>query len=642
MLFKCVGPMPVSEFMTKFTPDTSPTKPTTAGFKLDKPQAESDILGFEALDLCPHLCFSSVPKIDDASTPSDPAQQKTCIAALSKSQPPGVPSQSIHFPPCSNPNPELLIDYVQSDPFKEPDATNAPNRKRFDIRRLDRKSKDIFAPHLKFVRALFGSHSYVFFFSILVMDDAARLLRWDRSGAIVSERFEWTSPSNPLSDFLWKFGHMTPEDRGFDTTFSSPSPEEATLALAAFQRSDKISISPEDPLRKVSVRDDVTGQDHLYVVAAPQSSHGAFFGSCTTGYVAFDLSRGVLVWLKDTWKSQSSSTPEGDIYRRMAEKDVPHVPTLCCAGEVSSQRTICKDFVKADWACASTRIGTYRHYRLVLGEIGRPLDTFTSTHELCIAIRDAVEAHAHAYRELGILHGDISAGNILITDSGRGLLLDCHPHLVRYTTFLRWPIQGTWKFISAALMEQPRETEHVLVDDLESFLHVFVFHVVRHRPTGIPNLIDILDNIYYSGMQDNEPEVNGMHKVAFLSGGIVRLGQLRGHLNEPCYNLVVELRGLFWRGRYAYDSDIPTEERREKERALESSDRILAMFDAAVEGDGWSDGDGSRDIVKEIRERTRLRKATRVAHYASKRASSDAFRDGSDEQGSGLRKTQRA
>ncbi|EMD37056.1 hypothetical protein CERSUDRAFT_137487, partial [Gelatoporia subvermispora B] len=47
--------------------------------------------------------------------------------------------------------------------------------------------------------------------------------------------------------------------------------------------------------------------------------------------------------------------------------------------------------------------------------VGRPLSTFTSTRELVTAIRDAVIGHRCAW-ESGILHRDISAGNVLIVE----------------------------------------------------------------------------------------------------------------------------------------------------------------------------------------------------------------------------------
>ncbi|KAI0309001.1 hypothetical protein OF83DRAFT_1024807, partial [Amylostereum chailletii] len=50
----------------------------------------------------------------------------------------------------------------------------------------------------------FASQHRVFIFSFLLMGDYARLLRWDRSGVVVTERFNWkTDPT--LAEFFWRF-----------------------------------------------------------------------------------------------------------------------------------------------------------------------------------------------------------------------------------------------------------------------------------------------------------------------------------------------------------------------------------------------------------------------------------------------------
>ncbi|KAI0031605.1 hypothetical protein K488DRAFT_36330, partial [Vararia minispora EC-137] len=52
-------------------------------------------------------------------------------------------------------------------------------------------------------------------FSILRFPREARLLRWDHSGVIVSERFAW-GDGEELSDFLWRYVNLTPAQRGHD------------------------------------------------------------------------------------------------------------------------------------------------------------------------------------------------------------------------------------------------------------------------------------------------------------------------------------------------------------------------------------------------------------------------------------------
>ncbi|KAI0327066.1 hypothetical protein GY45DRAFT_1257774, partial [Cubamyces sp. BRFM 1775] len=56
------------------------------------------------------------------------------------------------------------------------------------------------------------------------------------------------------------------------------------------------------------------------------------------------------------------------------------------------------------------------HVRFVVDVVGRSIRDFTTTKELVAAFRDAIRGHRLAMRYGGILHRDISCGNILIVD----------------------------------------------------------------------------------------------------------------------------------------------------------------------------------------------------------------------------------
>ena len=42
----------------------------------------------------------------------------------------------------------------------------------------------------------------------------------DRSGAVVSERFDYTKSPVWLAEFIWRFSHLSDEERGWDVTAS--------------------------------------------------------------------------------------------------------------------------------------------------------------------------------------------------------------------------------------------------------------------------------------------------------------------------------------------------------------------------------------------------------------------------------------
>ncbi|KAF9232336.1 hypothetical protein BU15DRAFT_55110, partial [Melanogaster broomeanus] len=94
-------------------------------------------------------------------------------------------------------------------------------------------------------------------------------------------------------------------------------------------------------------------------------------------------------------------------------------------------------------------------------------------------------AHWHAYNDAKTLHRDVSAGNIIITNSGQGLLIDWDlSKPLSVTTKRRRDRTGTWQLMSAALLCNIF-TQHTLEDDNESFLHVLAWSTIRYVPSTL-------------------------------------------------------------------------------------------------------------------------------------------------------------
>jgi serine/threonine protein kinase len=132
---------------------------------------------------------------------------------------------------------------------------------------------------------------------------------------------------------------------------------------------------------------------------------------------------------------------------------VPHVATMLCGGDVyyaddqtTPQTTRLHKLVDDDDENRRP-MQQYIHFRMVLKEVGEPLEKFESVPDLLQVISDvvvgawlpspwrvfvsglsvAVSAHMYA-RKRGVLHRDISSRNVLIVRDpqgrARGLLID--------------------------------------------------------------------------------------------------------------------------------------------------------------------------------------------------------------------------
>ncbi|KAI0310403.1 hypothetical protein OF83DRAFT_1178581 [Amylostereum chailletii] len=597
-----VGPMPVADFLRHFLspPSSDPSAPT-CGLQFEggfPSSADQVIQTIESANVCQRLRF-------EAPSPSSYKPSPQIIASI-----PNAESSTATHPSY----PALFIDTLSldDDPFLDPELDDERPRSKVPFQRGSRKRVMNRRQLTSMARQLFEEYPRIFLFSILIIEDKARLIRWDHSGVVVTERFDWLVEDSPLAMFLRLFDASTPEQRGLDPTVSFPTPEEAIRAQAVFERS-VVDACPDNLLCKFAVTDEVTGETRHLVAGRPQASGRSLAGRATSGYVAVDLQDDSLVWLKDSWRLDiKTAFKEADIYRRLSDANVPHVSSMLVGGDVLGHQTESQKWIKSSWACWTEGVGAYRHHRIVLNTVARPLKDFKSTHELTTAVRDAIEAHFQAYTKLNILHADISAGNIMITADGRGLLIDWELAFdVEKET--RMLLTGTWQFASAARLEADGTKVHTLQDDLESFVHVFVYHLVRYRPTSIRDLESAINSVYHKHYPGEESWRSSDGKVSFFCGNHIYNVAIRDHFPTGAVLLVQQLRRLFWRAYYAADGTVEEESQLSARETLASSTGILALFDTHIAMDGWLESDASKDTLEAPKEKGSSRKRNATA-----------------------------
>ncbi|VDB83586.1 Bgt-51680 [Blumeria graminis f. sp. tritici] len=123
--------------------------------------------------------------------------------------------------------------------------------------------------------------------------------------------------------------------------------------------------------------------------------------------------------------------------------------------------------------------------RIAIAPRGQPLKTSKTTLEFVVGIRDAILGHRRLYDQ-GILHGDISEGNIILTsptanDESKGMLIDLDYSvglIESLKTDDELSLTGTMKFMAIERLVNAVEKEptiqRTIWHDLESFFYVFL------------------------------------------------------------------------------------------------------------------------------------------------------------------------
>ncbi|KAL8337409.1 hypothetical protein RB601_008781 [Gaeumannomyces tritici] len=126
---------------------------------------------------------------------------------------------------------------------------------------------------------------------------------------------------------------------------------------------------------------------------------------------------------------------------------------------------------------------------VVLSPAGRPLHRFKTATELLQVLRDAVTAHRSLLQTAGVLHQDVSMGNVVIADNeasgtSRGILIDLDS-AVRLADMPQAPgtIVGTRPFMAIGVLKGRLHTHR---HDLEAFLYLLLYTIIANRTDSPP------------------------------------------------------------------------------------------------------------------------------------------------------------
>ncbi|GLB42316.1 hypothetical protein LshimejAT787_1103310 [Lyophyllum shimeji] len=424
-----------------------------------------------------------------------------------------------------------------SDPLNEPDAGIDRLTHQFEASTVDRSKCR--AQLIHYATEWCSRQHRRFAFTIFIGDPYVRFIRWDRAGAIVSEKFNFRQNSRPLAEFLWRFTHLDDAGRGRDPSVRIATAEEAALA--------EKHLSDWKPRKKRPVIvfkvPDVDGKPREFIAWGCLANPGSLTGRCTRAYPVYEIATKKRFFLKDTWRAYDLGQ-EADILRELQAANVEHIPPFVCGGDLLEDVTMTDLFVPEDdddgdaaggkagsnisgdeaadqasgsvakpkeavtprpkrsgsWRCGSfwKRITQRFHHRFVVDFIDKHFDQFSSSKQMMQAVSDAFAAHRQAYERCKIIHRDISSGNILIAPDGRGILNDWD--LAKRESELkrrrRHEKTGTWEFMSCLLL-QNHHPLHTIQDDMESFVHVILYHAIRYLPHNKSLMTQyILDNVF--------------------------------------------------------------------------------------------------------------------------------------------------
>lgn len=219
------------------------------------------------------------------------------------------------------------------------------------------------------------AHCRAFIFSVLILKDQVRLIRWDRAGAVVTNRFNYIDNARLFMEFFWRNTYLLHGERGRHPSIRS---SEVRTSPGGLGRAPCVSPDREESCvldlqalkRRVNARklygNQVRGR---FECPPPVQLRGRGWG-----------------WEGVLGKYETVADSKG-LWKQRDGHD----------GEAG--------------------------YKILLGPAGRTLTSFNNAKEMVAGVLDAMRGTCHAYKTAGLLHRNICPDNILLTEQGRGFLI---------------------------------------------------------------------------------------------------------------------------------------------------------------------------------------------------------------------------
>ncbi|KAH9174761.1 hypothetical protein EDB89DRAFT_469592 [Lactarius sanguifluus] len=455
---KFVGPMPVESFLSEFVPEAPNTRPTAAITFAHKTVSQNEnefIQLIEDAGLCPNLKFFNTTHCISANLKPDIA----------------IYSGTDRNDPRTHSGSQRSLNWTAVDLWIE--NKNEKDDVFRDLEEMGREAtkKSDLKSHIRWTK---GAYRFrIFSFSVVLFGNTGRLLRWDRSGVIYTEPFNWSTQPDTLFEFLWRLNFLSDVKRGYDTTVTSVGDDEAEAALSKLRTYQGLENVAKADLHKFLVRDDHTlnGQIKYFIAPSAVWDSEALFGRSTFGYIAYDPETTNLVYLKDFWRTDCDGIQkEGDVYRELHDAQVSNIAKLGLAGDVpllpecgrtdspAVQRTMTQEFVK-DWCPGQPRVDPLRTLSTCVGNTGEPIVHVKSTRELCKVIRGCYHCtyggvrasrnpSPRCERRKYPDHRKMDQGILIDWDLSKKVVKD------RSGTQRQHSRTGTWQFISIARLRE--------------------------------------------------------------------------------------------------------------------------------------------------------------------------------------------